>query len=326
MIIQQAVEWPIKYGEVYKKFATKSPKGFLLFGPPGTGKTLLAKAVANESECNFISVKGPELMSKWVGESEKGVREIFRKARLAAPSIIFFDEIDSMVPKRGSYEGSSHVTESIVSQFLTELDGLEELKNVIVIGATNRPDMIDPALMRPGRLEQHIFVPPPDAAGRKQIFEVYLKEIKEMLADDIDAEKLVDATDGFVGADIEALVREAKMIAIREFIAKVGGLEMNEIELALSSVKVYKSHFDAALKRVRPSLDKAGRLAAEENSWQYRYTEDERKTLEKAAARVKAAEYADEEPTESVKELNRLLTAHQKDFNRIKEILNSTDN
>lgn len=324
--LQQAVEWPIKYGEVYKKFATKSPKGFLLFGPPGTGKTLLAKAVANESECNFISVKGPELMSKWVGESEKGVREIFRKARLAAPSIIFFDEIDSMVPKRGSYEGSSHVTESIVSQFLTELDGLEELKNVIVIGATNRPDMIDPALMRPGRLEQHIFVPPPDAAGRKQIFEVYLKEIKEMLADDIDAEKLVDATDGFVGADIEALVREAKMIAIREFIAKVGGLEMNEIELALSSVKVYKSHFDAALKRVRPSLDKKGRLAAEENSWQYRYTEDERKTLEKAAARVKAAKYADEEPTESVKELNRLLTAHQKDFNRIKEILNSTDN
>ncbi|HJJ46032.1 MAG TPA: AAA family ATPase, partial [Methanocorpusculum sp.] len=161
--------------------------------------------------------------------------------------------------------------------------------------------------------------------GRRQIFEVYLKEIKEMLADDIDAEKLVDATDGFVGADIEALVREAKMIAIREFIAKVGGLEMNEIELALSSVKVYKSHFDAALKRVRPSLDKKGRLDAEENSWQYRYTEDERKTLEKAAARVKAAEYADEEPTESVKELNNLLTAHQKDFNRIKEILNSTD-
>ena len=183
--LQQAVEWPIKYADVYKQFATKSPKGFLLFGPPGTGKTLLAKAVANESECNFISVKGPELMSKWVGESEKGVREIFRKARLASPSIIFFDEIDAIVPRRGSYEGSSHVTESVVSQFLTELDGLEELKNVVIIGATNRPDMIDPALMRPGRLEQHIFVPPPDAEGRKQILDVYLREVKDMIADDV---------------------------------------------------------------------------------------------------------------------------------------------
>ncbi|HJJ36853.1 MAG TPA: AAA family ATPase, partial [Methanocorpusculum sp.] len=267
-----------------------------------------------------------ELMSKWVGESEKGVREIFRKARLAAPSIIFFDEIDSMVPKRGSYEGSSHVTESIVSQFLTELDGLEELKNVIVIGATNRPDMIDPALMRPGRLEQHIFVPPPDEAGRKQILEVYLKGIKEMLAEDVDADMLVKETDGFVGADIEALVREAKMIAIREFIAKVGSLDAKEIENALLNVKVYKHHFDEALKRVRPSLDKAGRLAAEESSWQYRYTEDERKVLEKAMMQVRKAEYDSEDLSEETKELQNLLTAHQKDFNRIKEILKSKDN
>lgn len=323
--LQQAVEWPIKYSEVYKKFATKSPKGFLMFGPPGTGKTLLAKAVANESECNFISVKGPELMSKLVGESEKGIREIFRKARLAAPSIIFFDEIDSMVPKRGSYEGSSHVTESMVSQFLTELDGLEELKNVVVIGATNRPDMIDPALLRPGRLEQHIYVPPPDAAGRRQIFDVYLKNIQEMLADDVDADALVKATEGFVGADIEALVREAKMTAIREFIAKAGGLDANEMELALQSVKVYRQHFDAALKRVRPSLDKAGRLEAEKTSWQYRYTEDERKTLEKAYARVKAAEYAIDESAAETAELASLLQAHQKDFNRIREILSNSN-
>ena len=320
--LQQAVEWPIKYADVYKQFATKSPKGFLLFGPPGTGKTLLAKAVANESECNFISVKGPELMSKWVGESEKGVREIFRKARLASPSIIFFDEIDAIVPKRGSYEGSSHVTESVVSQFLTELDGLEELKNVIVIGATNRPDMIDPALMRPGRLEQHIFVPPPDVEGRKQIFEVYLREVSNLLADDVKIESLVESTDGFVGADVEALVREAKMTAIREFVKAMAGRDAAEISLAVSSVKIFARHFDAALKRVRPSLDTAGRRDAERNSWQYRYNEDERKLLERALIRVESADYSGTEEDAEVKELSSLLMAHQKDFSRIKEILN----
>ena len=320
--LQQAVEWPIKYADVYKQFATKSPKGFLLFGPPGTGKTLLAKAVANESECNFISVKGPELMSKWVGESEKGVREIFRKARLASPSIIFFDEIDAVVPKRGSYEGSSHVTESVVSQFLTELDGLEELKNVIVIGATNRPDMIDPALMRPGRLEQHIFVPPPDAEGRKQILEVYLREVQELLAEDINIDSLVEKTDGFVGADIEALVREAKMTAIREFVKAMAGRDAAEISLAVSSVKIFNRHFDAALQRVRPSLDTAGRRDAERNSWQYRYNEDERKLLEKALMKVESAEYAGNELDSETKELASLLLCHQKDFSRIKEILN----
>ena len=320
--LQQAVEWPIKYADVYKQFATKSPKGFLLFGPPGTGKTLLAKAVANESECNFISVKGPELMSKWVGESEKGVREIFRKARLASPSIIFFDEIDAIVPKRGSYEGSSHVTESVVSQFLTELDGLEELKNVIVIGATNRPDMIDPALMRPGRLEQHIFVPPPDADGRKQIFEVYLREVSGLLADDVKVDALVKATDGFVGADVEALVREAKMTAIREFVKAMAGRDAAEISLAVSSVKIFARHFDAALKRVRPSLDTAGRRDAERNSWQYRYNEDERKLLERALIRVESADYSGTDEDAEVKELSSLLMSHQKDFSRIKEILN----
>ena len=320
--LQQAVEWPIKYADVYKQFATKSPKGFLLFGPPGTGKTLLAKAVANESECNFISVKGPELMSKWVGESEKGVREIFRKARLAAPSIIFFDEIDAIVPKRGSYEGSSHVTESVVSQFLTELDGLEELKNVVVIGATNRPDMIDPALMRPGRLEQHIFVPPPDEAGRKQILAVYLREVSEMISEDVSVDTLVEKTDGFVGADIEALVREAKMTALREFIRAMAGRDAAEISLAVSSVKIFARHFDAALQRVRPSLDTAGRREAERSSWQYRYNEEERKLLEKALSKIEAAEYAGTETDESIAELSRLLTNHQKDFSRIKEILN----
>ena len=322
--LQQAVEWPLKYEDVYKQFATKSPKGFLMFGPPGTGKTLLAKAVANESECNFIAVKGPELMSKWVGESEKGVREIFRKARLAAPAIIFFDEIDSLVPRRGSND-SSHVTESVVSQFLTELDGLEELKNVVVIGATNRPDMIDPALMRPGRLEQHIFVPPPDAAGRRQIFEVYLGAVKNLVAEDVSLDDLVEKTGGFVGADIEALVREAKMTAIREFVSAMKGKDAADIKLAVASVKIYNRHFDAALKRVRPSLDKAGRREAEANSWQYRYNEDERKLLAKALAKVEAAEYKDEDLCGEIAELDTLLASHQKDFNRIKEIVSKQE-
>ena len=294
-----------------------------MFGPPGTGKTLLAKAVANESECNFIAVKGPELMSKWVGESEKGVREIFRKARLAAPSIIFFDEIDSIVPSRGSYEGSSHVTESVVSQFLTELDGLEELKNVVVIGATNRPDMIDPALLRPGRLEQHIFVPPPDENGRKQILEVYLKGITSMMAEDLDTGWLVQETDGFVGADLESLVREAKMVAIREFVKAMAGHDAQEISLAVSSVKIYKRHFEEALKRVRPSLDKELRRNAERDSWPYRYNEEERAVLDKALTALKMAEYKtdeDAEKNEQIRKLEKLLAAHQKDFSTIKEI------
>ena len=323
--LQQAVEWPLKYSEVYKQFATKSPKGFLMFGPPGTGKTLLAKALANESECNFISVKGPELMSKWVGESEKGVREIFRKARLASPSIIFFDEIDSIVPRRGSYEGSSHVTESVVSQFLTELDGLEELKNVVVIGATNRPDMIDPALLRPGRLEQHIYVSPPDLEGRKQILDVYIKDISSMLAEDVDLDDLVQKTEGFVGADIEALVREAKMVAIREFVKVMAGHPAAEITLAVSSVKVFRKHFDAALKRVRPSLDKSGRRNAERGSWQYRFNEEERKTLEKGLTILETAEYKDTDLSPELQELETLLVSYQKDFRRIKEISKNID-
>jgi transitional endoplasmic reticulum ATPase len=323
--LQQAVEWPLKYGDVYKQFATKSPKGFLMFGPPGTGKTLLAKALANESECNFISVKGPELMSKWVGESEKGIREIFRKARLASPSIIFFDEIDSIVPKRGSYEGSSHVTESVVSQFLSELDGLEELKNVVVIGATNRPDMIDSALLRPGRLEQHIFVPPPDREGRKQILDVYINNIRGMLAEDVNIDTLLGKTEGFVGADIEALVREAKMVAIREFVKAMSGRDATEISLAVASVKIYDHHFESALKRVRPSLDKAGRREAEKSTWQYRFNEEERKTLEKAASVLDRAEYKGDELTPELRELDGLLVSHQKDFSRIKEIIKTTN-
>ncbi|WNY29265.1 ATP-dependent zinc metalloprotease FtsH [Methanimicrococcus stummii] len=319
--LQQGVEWPLKYASVYQKFDTKSPKGFLMFGPPGTGKTLLAKAVANESESNFISVKGPELMSKWVGESEKGVREIFRKARLASPSIIFFDEIDSIVPKRGSFEGSSHVTESVVSQFLTELDGLEELKNVVIIGATNRPDMIDPALLRPGRLEKHIYVPPPDAAGRKQILEVYLKGVKDLLAGDLDIDKLVSKTDGFVGADLEAVVREAKMVSIREFVQKMAGQSEEDIELAVGNVRINRKHFDEALKRVRPSLDKEGLLRSERDSWPFRFNEEERLTLEKSYEALLSLKYGKEsdESKNKIKMLETLILAPKKDFTALRD-------
>ncbi len=254
--LREAVEWPQKYPDVFERLQTKPPKGILLFGPPGTGKTLLAKAVANESECNFIAVKGPELLSKWVGESEKGVREIFRKARQASPSIIFFDEIDALVPKRGTYQGSSHVTESVVSQILTELDGMEELKNVTILAATNRPDMLDDALLRPGRLERHIYVPAPDEESRKKIFEVYLGgETGSILSKDIDIDALVKQTEGYVGADIESLVREAKMAAMREFIVVMGNSSEQERKDAIINVMITKAHFDAALLNVRGSLD-----------------------------------------------------------------------
>ncbi|MDV0445761.1 ATP-dependent zinc metalloprotease FtsH [Methanimicrococcus sp. At1] len=319
--LRQGVEWPLKYASVYQKFDTKSPKGFLMFGPPGTGKTLLAKAVANESESNFISVKGPELMSKWVGESEKGVREIFRKARLASPSIIFFDEIDSVVPKRGSYEGSSHVTESVVSQFLTELDGLEELKNVVVIGATNRPDMIDPALLRPGRLEKHIYVPPPDAAGRKQILDVYLNGVKDLLAGDLDVDDLVSKTAGFVGADLEALVREAKMVAIREFVQKMAGQSEEDIELAVGNVRINRKHFDEALKRVRPSMDTESLLRSERDSWPFRFNEEERTALEKAYEALLSLKYGPEsdDAKNKIKTLENLILAPRKDFSALRD-------
>ena len=232
--LAEAVEWPLKFPEIFDALETEPPRGILLFGPPGTGKTLLAKAVANESESNFISIKGPELLSKWVGESERGVRQVFRKARQAAPAIIFFDEIDALMPKRGAYIGSSHVTESVVSQILTELDGLEELTNVVVLGATNRPDMLDDALLRPGRLDRMIYVPPPDREGRKKIFEVYLRN-RDILAKGVEIDELVEKTEGYVGADIEALVREAKISAMREFIALTAGKSEEERRQAVGN-------------------------------------------------------------------------------------------
>ncbi len=276
---------------MYSKGFTQNPRRVsYCFGPPGTGKTLLAKAVANESECNFIAVKGPELLSKWVGESEKGVREIFRKARQASPSIIFFDEIDALVPKRGTYRGSSHVTESVVSQILTELDGMEELKNVTILAATNRPDMLDDALLRPGRLERHIYVPAPDEESRRKIFEVYLGgDTGNILAKDVDIDNLVRHTEGYVGADIEALVREAKMAAMRDFIIQMGNSNEQERTDAMKNVMLTPAHFDTALLKVKGSLDRDAIEKSERQSWEMLYNQDQRTILDKALSAINRA-------------------------------------
>ena len=317
--LKEAVEWPLKFPMVFEKLQTKPPKGILLFGPPGTGKTLLAKAVANESECNFISVKGPELLSKWVGESEKGVREIFRKARQAAPSIIFFDEVDALVPKRGTYMGSSHVTESVVSQILTELDGLEELKNVTVIGATNRPDMLDPALMRPGRMERHIYVPPPDAESRKKIFSVYLRDAGALLTEDVRIDDLIAETEHYVGADIEALVREAKLSAMREFIITMAGKSPEEMSDAAGNIRLTRKHFLEAEKKVKASLDTEALEAAERQAWEMLYSGEQKETLNAAMGTVHMAELR-KEHEQDTRDLRALVFARAKDWIEIKRL------
>jgi len=214
--LREAIEWPIKYKDAFEYVDVESPKGVLLYGPPGTGKTLIAKALAKTTESNFISIKGPELLSKWVGESEKGIREIFRKARQAAPCIIFFDEIDALVPRRSGIE-SSHVSENVVSQILTEIDGLEELHNVLIVGATNRLDIVDEALLRPGRFDRIIEVPKPDAKGREHIFKIHSK--KKPLAKDVDIQQIVELTNGFSGAEIAAIANRAAIAALKRHVA-----------------------------------------------------------------------------------------------------------
>ncbi len=241
--LREVVEWPLKYRKLFAHMKVKIPKGILLYGPPGTGKTLLAKAVATESEANFISVKGPEFLSKWVGESEKAVREVFRKARQAAPAVIFIDEIDAVAPVRGMDLGT-RVTERVVSQLLTEMDGLEELHNVTVIAATNRPDMLDPALLRPGRFDRLIYVPVPDRDARKEIFKIHLRG--KPLAEDVDIDALAERTEGYTGADIEAVCNEATILALREYIQS--GKDPENPNDARISMK----HFEEALKRVKP--------------------------------------------------------------------------
>ncbi|MEM2320801.1 MAG: CDC48 family AAA ATPase [Candidatus Bathyarchaeia archaeon] len=246
--LQEAVEWPLKYPELFEHMDARPPKGILLYGPPGTGKTLLAKAVATESEANFISIKGPEVLSKWVGESERAIREVFRRAKQAAPSIIFFDEIDAIAPVRGGGYGDSHVTERVISQLLTEMDGIEELRGVVVLAATNRPDIIDPALLRPGRFDKLLYVPLPDLETRKEILKIHLR--KKPLADDVDIDDLAKRTEGYTGADLAAICNTAVMFAIREHI--MGNKTTEETKRKLGDLKVYKRHLEEALKRVKP--------------------------------------------------------------------------
>jgi transitional endoplasmic reticulum ATPase len=248
--LRETIQWPLDYPQVFAEMDLDAAKGVLLYGPPGTGKTLLAKAVANESESNFISVKGPELLNKYVGESEKGVREVFSKARENAPTVIFFDEIDAIAGERGRNMGDSGVGERVVSQLLTELDGLEDLEDVVVVATSNRPDLIDSALLRPGRLDRHVHVPVPDEEARRAILEVHTRS--KPLADDVDLDWLAAQTEGFVGADIEALAREATMNATREFINSVDPEELDE---SVSNVRVSREHFEAALEEVGPSVD-----------------------------------------------------------------------
>ncbi|MDW7978821.1 MAG: CDC48 family AAA ATPase [Candidatus Caldarchaeum sp.] len=233
----EMIEWPLRYPEKFEKLGIKPPKGVLLYGPPGCGKTLLAKAVATESEANFITVKGPEVFSKWVGESEKAIREIFRKARQAAPAVVFFDEIEAIAPRKEVMEDSSGVANRVASQLLAEIDGIEELNDIVVIGATNRPDLLDPALLRPGRFDRLLLIPPPDEKARAEIFYIYTRKMP--LADDVNIEVLASRCEGFSGADIESLCREAALAALRR---------------DKDAEKVCRRDFEEALLSVKPSI------------------------------------------------------------------------
>jgi transitional endoplasmic reticulum ATPase len=235
----EAVEWPLSNPTIFTRMGIRPPRGILLYGPPGCGKTLLARAVATESKANFISIKGPELLSKWVGESEKAIREVFRKAKMAAPCIIFFDEFDSIAPSRGRHTSDSGVSEKVLSQFLTELDGLEIMKDIVVIAATNRPDILDPALIRPGRIDRILLVSAPEIKARLQILSIFTKEMP--LAANMNLENLIELTEGFSGADIETWCREAAMIALRENIR---------------ARKVTMEHFKEARADIHPTVTK----------------------------------------------------------------------
>ncbi|HNW37728.1 MAG TPA: CDC48 family AAA ATPase, partial [Methanosarcina vacuolata] len=257
----EAVEWPLKYPELFSTINIKPPRGVLLFGPPGTGKTLLAKAVASESEANFISIKGPELLSKYVGESERAVRETFRKAKQAAPTVVFFDEIDSIAPQRSSVS-DTHVSERVVSQILTELDGVEELKDVIIVAATNRPDMVDPALLRPGRFDRLIYIKPPDNTSREKIFEIHTQG--KPLAEDVNLAELADMTEGYVGADIQGICREAAMLALREIVTPGAGRK--DLAKRAGEVRISKKHFERAIRRVKPTTSRENLVAYERSA------------------------------------------------------------
>ena len=244
--LQEAVEWPLRYPELYTKLGHAMPKGLLMHGPSGTGKTLLAKAVATESEANFISVRGPELLSKWVGESERGIREIFRRARQAAPCVVFFDEIDSIAPTRGM-GGDSMVTERVVSQLLTELDGIQALSGVVVLAATNRADIIDPALLRPGRFDKIVFVPLPDKIARLKILEIHSKD--KPLGSDVNLSRIAELTEGFSGADTSSVSNTSVSLVLHEYLAKYPTPE--EAAKHVSEAHVMMRHFEEGVKKIK---------------------------------------------------------------------------
>ncbi|MCW3994423.1 MAG: CDC48 family AAA ATPase, partial [Candidatus Bathyarchaeota archaeon] len=244
--LKEAIEWPLKYPKLFEEAGAKPPKGILLHGPPGSGKTLLAKAVANESGINFINIKGPELMSKFVGESERGVRKTFKRGKQTTPCIIFFDEIDALAPRRGSGIADSHVSERVISQILTEMDGLEELRGVVVLAATNRMDLIDPALLRAGRFDQILHVPPPDEESRLEIFKIHTK--KNPVAKNVSLQELAAETDGYMGSDIEAICREATMLAIRKYIKTH---RKQEASRKSPKLQIIMKDFEQAIERIK---------------------------------------------------------------------------
>jgi len=247
--LQESIEWPLKYADSFVRMGIRPSRGILLYGPPGTGKTLLAKAAAKESEANFIQVKGPSLLSMWVGKSEEGVRKIFERARQVAPCIIFFDEIDALAGKRGSDQGSK-VTERVLNQLLAEMDGLEDLKDVLIIGATNRPDMIDTALLRPGRFDKILLVNSPDEKGRLNVLKIHTKKMplgdgKKKFNDkekEVFLKEFAKKTEGYTGADLEGLAREAAMLVLRDNI---------------ESEFVTKKYFEKAIDKIKPSVNKS---------------------------------------------------------------------
>ncbi len=262
--LREAIEWPLKHSDLFIEADIVPPKGLLLYGPPGTGKTLIAKAVATNSDANFISIKGPELLSKWVGESEKGIREVFRKARQASPCVVFFDELDSVAPRRSSSgSGDSHVGDRLVSQLLTEMDGLQDLNGVVVIGATNRPDIIDEALLRPGRFDRILEIPLPDNDSIKEILRIHM--VRKPIDKSVELNKLVELCTGLSGADIAALVNAAALSAIKEHILtnrSEQNTERKELLYADESqpvsqkvpLNITMKHFEAALKKIKPNL------------------------------------------------------------------------
>lgn len=324
--IEKVIEWPIKRRDAFEKLHIHPPKGILLFGPPGTGKTLLAKAIAAKSKMNFIAIKGPELLSKWVGDSEKQVREAFRKARQSAPAIIFFDEIDALVQKRGLQSGSSRVGESVLSQILTEMDGIEELKDVVVVAATNRPDMLDPAILRPGRLEKHIYIPAPDVHAREAILNLYLADIREFLDPTVRPEEIATRMQYYVGADIQAFVRELKLIMLEEIFSLVHDSSDQR------TIRIQEEQITKALELVQGTLSSKTLENFEIGGWELLYPRSQREILMRSALVVNKADNMSmtgelpQEIQDQVYLLRNLTFWHEKNFSKIVSLTQELDN